>query len=466
MSLKDLIANRKTLIKNYLNEEYCSLKNQILHTIKQNSLEKNGISFTTDFWTDSLKQLSYISLTIHFINNEFQIKNYLICCDAMLEKKTGENILLTIENNIKSFLNLSDTEFKMANDLQPFVFVTDNGANILKALKNYNRISCVAHNLNLIIEHWFKNLGDYQDILRLINYCKDLVVYFKRSGLNYKLTHSLKQSVITRWNSLLTMFKSIDSAYDEIIDLLKDREEVRKIYNIDRTLLTSLIELLSPIEQATIKLSFQDIPTLHLVLPWQKKLINHFGVKANDCSNIIGSKNLLMEGLESKFVIKPVHQVACFLDPRMKHFKNLLDEDEKAIVHMLIKSYMNQSTTNNTLISSNLPSTSKTTADSDLNEFFSVDDCNTDYLSCEEEFLNYLHFPVRQIEINVLDFWKEHEKIFPRLAAVCKQLLGIPATSTPSERVFSLAGHVLQKRRNQLSAGTLNNLLFLKFNQI
>ena len=35
-----------------------------------------------------------------------------------------------------------------------------------------------------------------------------------------------------------------------------------------------------------------------------------------------------------------------------------------------------------------------------------------------------------------LTWWKNNEKRFPKQAKVAKSLLNIPATSTPSERIF------------------------------
>ena len=41
---------------------------------------------------------------------------------------------------------------------------------------------------------------------------------------------------------------------------------------------------------------------------------------------------------------------------------------------------------------------------------------------------------------NVLDWWKEKEKIWPKLAKMAKQYLAQPASSAGPERVFSAAG--------------------------
>ncbi|KAI9909614.1 hypothetical protein PsorP6_014455 [Peronosclerospora sorghi] len=49
----------------------------------------------------------------------------------------------------------------------------------------------------------------------------------------------------------------------------------------------------------------------------------------------------------------------------------------------------------------------------------------------------------------------------PRLAKLAKKVLCIPATSTPSERMFSSAGLTVTKKRNNLEGGKVATLCFL-----
>ena len=48
--------------------------------------------------------------------------------------------------------------------------------------------------------------------------------------------------------------------------------------------------------------------------------------------------------------------------------------------------------------------------------------------------------------------------------AVAKQILAVPATSVPSERVFSTAGLVVNKLRNRLSPDLVDSIIFLNKN--
>lgn len=58
-------------------------------------------------------------------------------------------------------------------------------------------------------------------------------------------------------------------------------------------------------------------------------------------------------------------------------------------------------------------------------------------------------------------WWKDHQNKYPLLSQVAKKYLSIPATSVPSERVFSSAGDLVKAKRSCLSSNNINMLLFL-----
>ena len=60
---------------------------------------------------------------------------------------------------------------------------------------------------------------------------------------------------------------------------------------------------------------------------------------------------------------------------------------------------------------------------------------------------------------NVMAWWNMNEYRFPKLAKLAKIYLGIPATSAPSERLFSKAGIITAKHQNRIKPRTLK-LLF------
>jgi hypothetical protein len=62
---------------------------------------------------------------------------------------------------------------------------------------------------------------------------------------------------------------------------------------------------------------------------------------------------------------------------------------------------------------------------------------------------------------NPLAWWRDNQSQFPNLARLAKRILCIPATSAPSERVFSAAGLTIAKDRARLLPTTADDLIFL-----
>ena len=68
-------------------------------------------------------------------------------------------------------------------------------------------------------------------------------------------------------------------------------------------------------------------------------------------------------------------------------------------------------------------------------------------------------------KLNVLKWWRDNSSTFPYLYLAVKATLSIPATSVLSERIFSLAGFILNKRRSQLLTNNVNMYIFLNRNR-
>lgn len=82
----------------------------------------------------------------------------------------------------------------------------------------------------------------------------------------------------------------------------------------------------------------------------------------------------------------------------------------------------------------------------------------------EAELSSYLLSPLQDSEGNPLDWWRKHHAHFPTLTKVAKKYLCIPATSSPSERVFSSGGNTVTCLRSCLKPEMVNMLVFLSKN--
>ena len=57
-------------------------------------------------------------------------------------------------------------------------------------------------------------------------------------------------------------------------------------------------------------------------------------------------------------------------------------------------------------------------------------------------------------------WWSQRTAVYPQLHKLARRHLGVPATSVPSERLFSTAGELISQRRTCLKPKNVNNLLF------
>ena len=65
-------------------------------------------------------------------------------------------------------------------------------------------------------------------------------------------------------------------------------------------------------------------------------------------------------------------------------------------------------------------------------------------------------------DTNIYTYWKAKQYDFPIIARIARDYLAIPATSAPSERVFSHGGDVVTKKRNRLTGESIRMIVCLK----
>ena len=62
-------------------------------------------------------------------------------------------------------------------------------------------------------------------------------------------------------------------------------------------------------------------------------------------------------------------------------------------------------------------------------------------------------------------FWKKHATLYPELSILAFQVLCVPATSAPVERVFSQSDLLFRPHRARLSSDLLSMLVYLRCNK-
>ena len=172
--------------------------------------------------------------------------------------KSGDNIRSSVQQTCES---LGIPQHVLCNQLY---FVTDRESNVRAALSTFRRIPCARHMIATAVRNILP-LDEQKEVSSLDNddeplktavssvvtACKSLVSYMKRSGLNNKLASTLKQTIDTRWNSLLVMLESIMKANEKTKDLLEGIQKQEKFENIELHVVEVLVHFLKPFEEAT-----------------------------------------------------------------------------------------------------------------------------------------------------------------------------------------------------------------------
>lgn len=81
----------------------------------------------------------------------------------------------------------------------------------------------------------------------------------------------------------------------------------------------------------------------------------------------------------------------------------------------------------------------------------------------EQEFERYFNEPLQPPSTKVLQYWNLHIQ-YEKLRLLAKKYLCVPPATVFSERLFSTAGLICDKKRNRLDPERVKMLVFLKKN--
>jgi hypothetical protein len=299
----------------------------------------------------------------------------------------------------------------------------------------------------------------------MIEDCKTLVRYFKKTGLNRKLTTTLKQDVSTRFNSVYTMLQSIDDVYDEVTIELTAADNITYLGNIKRKSLKLVCKELKRFDEATKKMAVEKEETLHLVLPilheLKTKMLKQAVKYAKENPDVSKLCNDLAKFVQDKCLAKLTwyHFAAAFLYPElMKHEGMREREAEVDRVRLDLRGMLADAGINAPPLKK-----SKTVllfSDSDSE---SDDEDQGSTADQHSEFDRYFKtaFDCDNGTIKPLQFWKSQAKHFPVLSQIARSVYAIPATQNKSERAFSAASHIMTDLRTTLDPEHLDELVLV-----
>ena len=135
------VVPSRTFVMNSLKQRYAAMK----HTLQESFRLCDNLALTTDIWTSRTTQ-AYVTITAHYITEEWKIQSYVLCTCEMAERHTSINIATRIEEAAEMW-NIDGKHVSAV--------VTDNASNMSAAVVDileWNHLPCFAHTLQLAVK--------------------------------------------------------------------------------------------------------------------------------------------------------------------------------------------------------------------------------------------------------------------------------------------------------------------------
>ena len=207
------------------------LMKEVTAIIRTCRAEMEGVSFTTDIWTSATME-SFISLTVHWIDKDWNLHRWTPFVKHFPDRHTGQLIKVKLDEMITS-LGLDSP------DIVKYV-VNDNAANAVCAIKlspDLIQILCAIHTLQLSVGDTFKDasvgptmmknvLAKGKALAKLVKKSGPLMQELKKACADVDIAYTtLKNPNETRWHSEVTNLASI----------LKVEKALTRLVNTDTT---------------------------------------------------------------------------------------------------------------------------------------------------------------------------------------------------------------------------------------
>uniref|UniRef100_A0A3Q1B1H2 HAT C-terminal dimerisation domain-containing protein n=1 Tax=Amphiprion ocellaris TaxID=80972 RepID=A0A3Q1B1H2_AMPOC len=451
------------------------------------------LTLTADVWTSHATE-AYLEVSCHFLSEDWTMKTFNLSTMPLEEWHTGANIMTWMEEVLAKF-DILPTKIKAV--------VHDSGSNMVAAMRlleekhGWASIGCAGHTLQLIVNTALKETT----ISRALGAARQLVEHFKRSELaSTKLEmkreqmmveqNALIQDVGTRWNSTFYMIERLLEQRWPLTATLLDPEVTPKgkhyfdLKPEQWELLEELKQGLAPFETATVYLSGQQYTTISGLPQVVKELTQAVHQSQFETSSgksfISSAEKGLTERWGSICTISGDNEspvlLAAALDPRYRKLKFLTPEDgirlQGSIEVLAVKEAKTTGTQDAKLQRANgsgRKSALETLLQSDTDSFSENEGGESEEDRKIQVVMNEVRLYFGEASLpekeDPLRWWSENEERFPTLSKLAKSFLCIPATSTPSEQIFSAAGNICSQKRASLCPRHVEMLTFLAMNK-
>ena len=240
--------------------------------------------------------------------------------------------------------------------------------------------------------------------------------------------------------------------------------------------LEALVALLDRFEEATVMVSSEKQPTAGLILPMLHQFHRHLSILPDDMPFIHKCKDAMRSDLMKRYQDDDVKRLLTLASVTHPRFKGLawMENDEREAAYTTLHEEAEK-------VAAKVPQNTlaeKAPDDRDESQtrsgFFDDDIlASADTEEAVEDVKGKVDDEVKRYRServvvaqggHAAVWWKAQRARFPILSRVAASFMSIPATSVPSERVFSTAGAIVTKKRSSLSPENVNHLVFLNAN--
>lgn len=472
------------------------------------SQQAAGVAVTLDGWTSAATQ-GYMCVTGHYLTAEFVLKS--VCLDIMhlQGSHTADKIADEVITTVKTGLSVKVVSA-----------TTDNASNMKSATEKaaVSRIPCAAHTIQLSItgkmtktlDAFVANLRKFVGHFSYSILARDSLVTVQQRVYPGRESHKclqLVQDVPTRWNSTYLMIDRLLELKTALVVWQEENNIEYKISTEDWNKMKLLQLYLQPFFEVTTRLSAEKHTTLAMVHSFIRVLMKHLAKKVhhNDiqvcditviyCCLLTLTIDLQKYGDLSAFCEKIRKDLAkrwanipnlallsAILDPRFKSLPGYTPEQQQVAKQLLLDEYVikakelnvisastaTNSNNNNNSNNSSTPATKKQKGTSIFEDFFEESNAETRLKNSEVRFAElqmYKLQPPLELRGDPLLWWNQHRNQFPVIAEMARSVLCIPATSVPSERVFSDSGNIITEKRARTQPELAQALIYLYENQ-
>lgn len=322
--------------------------------------------------------------------------------------------------------------------------------------------------------------GDGEDVdIENIDYDDEVDVGDEADGVAVSLaegqsagsqyTTTLKKECPTRWNSLLTMLESLLKSRQLVERCLASLRLFDKIPSVeDWQIIQDLVNFLQVFKKATELLSGSQYPTCSMALLFRSELASALEACTSDSRVIAELKRNMRAKFDNRFPVSDLHVCAAMLDPSQRHLaiiQQYLARCEINGVEFLSNMISKYCSTSAVMAATPGPTSSANNDDEPAwkkakQEMIAK---HTNVTSSTDRELQQYRC-ISTASDDLLQWWKRQADTFPKLSLLAQGILAVPATSAPSERVFSTAGLVLQAKRSSLAPENVNKIIFVHDN--